>query len=487
VTRLPAGQRPRVDRARLRPRVLHFGLGAFHRAHQAVYTEIANAKTGGDWGTVAVAPSSDATVQALRAQDHLYSVTDQIPDAPTTRVIGGLIGTLHAAADSIEIQRLIAAPDLAVVTLTITEKGYSRQPGSGRLDTADPRIAADLARCATPATEDAWPNPTGVIGHLAIGLIRRHRNGGAPLTIVSADNMTHNGPALRGVALDFLAECPWPAASAAAEWITTHVTFPETVVDRIVPATTDAGRAAATAALGLEDTMAVAGEPYRQWVLQDAFAAPRPRWELAGAQFVGDVAPFELTKLRLLNGAHSALAYLGLARGLATVDQAMNQTWAPRLVRQLAAEVGPTLPAGGPDPAAYSETLVERFSNPAMGHRLRQIGCDGSLKIPERWLGPLRELRNARRPAPVLTSALAAWAATTRLDAHGRQRFGVTDPNAEMLGAAWGGADRVAITRRLLHALGAADLAQDDALVRGVAARLDAPAAGRLAEPEDER
>jgi fructuronate reductase len=168
-----------------------------------------------------------------------------------------------------------------------------------------------------------------------------------------------------------------------------------------------------------------------------------------------------------------------LARGLTTVDQTMRQGWGPRLVRRLAAEVGPTLPAGGPDPAAYAETLVARFSNPVISHRLEQIGTDGSLKIPERWLGPLRELRGALRPAPVLAEALAAWAAATRTGAGRRQRFGTADPAAEALGAAWAdGAPPAIATRRLLCHLGAPDLASDEPLVRAVAARLDADAPG---------
>jgi fructuronate reductase len=224
--------------------------------------------------------------------------------------------------------------------------------------------------------------------------------------------------------------------------------------------------------------MAVACEPYRQWVIQDLFATARPPWEAAGAQFAADVRPFELAKLRLLNGAHSAIAYLGLAAGLDTVDQAMAQGWGGPLVRALAAEVAPTLPPGGPDPAAYADALVERFANPAIGHRLTQIGADGSLKIPERWLGALRQLRAAGRPAPTIELALAAWANATRPGQDTAQRFATADPKAAELAAAWSGSRQpVDGIGHLLAAVGAADLAQDRDLLERVAARLSQAAA----------
>lgn len=253
------------------------------------------------------------------------------------------------------------------------------------------------------------------------------------------------------------------------------VAFPATVVDRIVPATSEADRAAAEAALGVRDALPVTGEPYRQWVLEDSFAAPRPPWELDGALFVPDVAPYQLTKLRLLNGSHSALAYLGSAAGLTTIAGTMAADWGERLVRALCAEVAPTLPADGPDPVAYADDLVVRFRNPAMHHLLRQIGTDGSLKITERWLPTLRELRARGASTPVLELALAAWADSTR------RADAPADPAAEALAACWGPSTRPAETvRALLRVLGAADLADDEALVAAVADRLPALRAGRV-------
>ncbi|MDR2453153.1 MAG: hypothetical protein LBD51_01065, partial [Bifidobacteriaceae bacterium] len=330
-----------MDRARLTPRLAHFGLGSFHRAHQAVYTEIGNHASDGDWGIVAVAPGSTATVAAMRAQDCFYSVTRQTARGASTRVVASIVGALHARADSAQVQRLLENPALAAVTLTITEKGYCRRPGvpttsplaasfppasaprgealagealavdpqignalAGQagagdtlagdtlagdrlageapapgglaLDTGDPGIAADLALAARGGQA-----PATAIGHLAFGLARRFRAHRIPLTLVSADNMTGNGPALRQVLLDFIAASAWPDSAAIAAWVANEVCFPETIVDRIVPAPTDAARDAAQAALGLRDQMAVACEPYRQWVIQDLFATARPPWEAA--------------------------------------------------------------------------------------------------------------------------------------------------------------------------------------------------------------
>jgi fructuronate reductase len=301
------------------------------------------------------------------------------------------------------------------------------------------------------------------------------RAGALPLSVVSCDNMADNGAALARVVHDFVRASGWPDRTEILDRMAEAVAFPATVVDRIVPATGPADRAAAAAALGVHDALAVTAEPYRQWVLEDSFTAPRPPWERDGALFVRDVAPYQLTKLRLLNGSHSALAYLGSAAGHTTIADTLAADWGERLVRALCAEVAPTLPAGGPDPVGYADDLVVRFRNPAMRHLLRQIGSDGSLKITERWLPALRELRAGGRSTPVLELALAAWA-------HGTRQAGApTDPRADALAACWKPAARPAETvRALLRVLGAADLADDDALTAAVADRLPALRAGRV-------
>jgi fructuronate reductase len=473
--RLETSARPLVDPRLLRPAVVHFGLGAFHRAHQAVYTESAAAQAGEPWGIVDVEQFSERAVREMRAQDCLYSVTDRAPGAVTTRVVGSVIDALLLREDGARVQALLADDAVGTVTLTVTEKGYHRRPDTGHLDLQAGPIAADLAATA------AGVAPSTVLGGLAHGLRARLHAGGAPIDVVSCDNMAANGPAVATVVRDFVEASSWPDKEAVLGWLEDAVSFPATIVDRIVPATTEEDRALASAALGLRDEVPVLGEPYRQWVLQDVFRAPRPRWELAGALFVPDVAPYQLMKLRLLNGSHSAMAYLGLAAGCGTVAEVLLTAWGEDLVRAFGAEVTPTLPDAGLDAAAYVGDLVDRFRNPAMHHLLRQIGSDGSLKIPERWLGPLRELRAAGHPVPVLELSLAAWANATRPDSAGAQQYGTTDPAGPALAACWAGvatpAERV---RRLLSAVGAQDLADSADLTAAVAQRLEPVAAGRV-------
>ncbi|MDR1806342.1 MAG: mannitol dehydrogenase family protein [Propionibacteriaceae bacterium] len=442
---------PPVAHPQLHPRILHLGLGAFHRAHQCVYTERANALAGSDWGIVSVANSNRRLVDGLLAQDCYYSVTELRPDGARTAVNGNLVDALVGGDDPGRVRALVAAPTTAIVTLTITEKGYT---------------------------------PDGsLIGLLAAGLADRHAAGGPPVTVLTCDNMAGNGARLQAVVAQALAGLPGRSPDLAA-WLAASVTFPSTVVDRIVPATTPADRERATAALGLEDAAPVAGEPFAQWVIEDAFAAGRPPWELAGVELVADVTPYQVTKLRLLNGSHSALAYLGLATGCQTVAEAMAAPWGAALVRGLCAEIAPTLPPGGPDPTAYAESLVTRFENPGIVHQLRQIGSDGSQKLPYRWLDAVRRLRAEGRPAPLHALALAAWVLATRPPTEPpsptSQFYGTTDPNAAALAACW--TDTTPPIAELLAAVGAADLAADAALVRSVADAIPIVAHNRVEE-----
>jgi fructuronate reductase len=476
---LPPAQRPLIDPRELDTRIVHFGIGAFHRAHQAVYTEAAAARSGEPWGITAVAPGSAAAVAGLRAQDCLYSVTDLAAGNTTTRVVGSIIDALLLRPDAARVRDVLCAPQTTVVTLTVTEKGYYRRADTGALDVAAPAIAADLASTTGGAT-DAGKFGT-VVGRLAAALATRFRTGGPPISLVSCDNMAGNGAALAGVIHGFVQHSHWKDKAAVLDWISTAVAFPATVVDRIVPVTSDDDRQTASAALGVRDEMAVVGEPYRQWVLEDSFSGPRPPWELDGALFVTDVAPYQLMKLRLLNGSHSALAYLGLAAGCRSITDVLHTEWGERLVRSLAAEVSPTLPDVGLDEAKYTDDLVGRFSNPAMRDQLRRIGSDGSLKIGERWLGALRELRATGTSTPVLELALAGWVNATRPGETGGQQFHTSDPAAAALAGHWqvtaAPADRVAA---LLREVGATDLADSTELTTSIAARLPEVAAGKF-------
>ena len=469
---LPAEQRPLVDPRDLRSTVLHVGLGAFHRAHQAVYTEAAAAAAGIAWGIAGVAPGSAATVEGLRAQDNLYTVTDLAPAGSSTRVVAAHSEALQMGPDAGRVRQLLESPELTTVTLTITEKGYHRRGDTGGLDLNSGAVADDLAATATDE------HPKTVIGVIAAGLVARHRAGGAPITVVSCDNMTGNGAATGRVVREFLSASSWADREGVLAWLDGSVGFPSTVVDRIVPVTTEDDRATAAAALGVVDRVPVIGEPYRQWVLEKSFTAPRPAWELAGAGFVDDVAPYQLMKLRLLNGSHSAMAYLGLAAGCRTVAEVLGTTWGERLVRRLAAEVTPSLP-GDLDIPAYTNALIARFSNPSMRDQLRRIGSDGSLKIGERWLGVIRQL--GQPATPVLTTALAGWINATRTSGDGGQLFGTTDPAAEALDRCWRESSTPAdVVAGCLRTVGAPDLADDAELVRAVAAQVPAIHAGSI-------
>jgi fructuronate reductase len=473
--------RPRVLPWDLRPRTVHFGFGAFTRAHQAVYTEGAAAASGSDWGIAAVEPRLPRVAESLSAQDGLFSVTELRPAAPSTRVVGSVTEALVLDAHGDRLLQLLTDPEVGVVTATITEKGYYRVPGTDRLDVVRPEVAADLEQ----ARAAGKPGATTVVGRIAELLAARYRAQGAPISVVSCDNMAGNGRALGQVVRDFVAHAGWADGDAVLDWMQQSVAFPQTIVDRIVPAATPQTLDRAAGALGVVDRVAVAGEQYRQWVLEDAFAAERPAWEADGALVVPDIAPYQLMKLRMLNGSHSALAYLGLACGLSTVADVMATSWGETLVRALCTEVAPTLPTAGSDPDSYTDTLVARFSNPAIAHELRQIGSDGSLKVAERWLEPLRMLRAAHRPSPVLELALAAWANATSPDGDlgAGQRYGTTDPAAPALARAWtaaGAAGTAGAVASLLRVVGAADLAEDLGLVRAVAERVPAVAAGRV-------
>ncbi|MET9757816.1 mannitol dehydrogenase family protein [Streptomyces sp. NPDC006372] len=464
---LPPESRPRVDPADLRTRIVHFGIGAFHRAHQALYTENAAAHSGEPWGTAAVAPRSASTADALRAQDCLYSLTERRPEGGVPRVVGALTGAYALGRDAAEVDALLIDPGTTVVTLTVTEKGYHRSPATGGLDTTDASVAADLATAREGRA-------TTVIGRLACGLAARMRSGAAPISVVSCDNMADNGAVLSRVVRDFVQASDLPDRERILTAMAETVAFPATVVDRIVPATTPDDLRATAGALGVHDALPVTGEPYRQWVLEDRFTAPRPPWERDGALLVPDVAPYQLTKLRLLNGAHSALAHLGIAAGRTTVADAMADGWGERLVKALCAEVAPTLPDGGPDPARYADDLVARFRNPAMRHSLRQIASDSSLKITERWLPALRLLRERGAATPVLELALAGWVHLTRDQ-------DIPDPARAALTTCWQtGPDDRAVVRALLTTVGAPDLADDSGLVTAVVRHLPALRAGRV-------
>ena len=418
--RLPANiARGDYDRAAQRRGIVHLGIGAFHRAHQAAFTDIAMSAGDRHWMITGVSLRS-AAVQALRTpQDGLFTVSERGEGGEQVRLVSSVAEVLVASEAPGEITRALASPDTRIATLTVTEKGYCRAP-DGTLD------AAALADGIT------------IYHLLARAVIDRHDAGLAPLTLVSCDNVAENGPMLRAGLAEYLDRL----SPTHRRWFEAVWACPSTMVDRIVPATTADELAHVAGQIGMRDEGAVVTEPFAQWVIEDRFAGPRPCWEAAGAQLVGDVRPFEAAKLRMLNGAHSALAYLGLERGHIFVHQAINDPQIRSTVEGLMRnEAAASLaPVGGQDIARYADGLLMRFHNPSLRHRLAQIATDGSQKIGPRWLEPIRLNRLARRSSPATLMALAAWIRHVRGD-----RSPVCDPLAGRLRRLWSeaGADGI--------------------------------------------
>ncbi|WP_252442788.1 mannitol dehydrogenase family protein [Pseudonocardia humida] len=422
--------------------VVHLGIGAFHRAHQAVFTEEAMAADGdGGWAILGVTQRSRAVVERMRPQDGYYGVLELDEGAASARVVGAVADVVSALDEPDRVLTAIADPAVGVVGLTVTEKGY-RRGGDGRLDLRDPAVRADLERPDAPST---------AVGQLVRGLQRRAREG-TPLTVVSCDNLVGNGAVLAGLVADFCAALPLAEGEPLGDWVRTAVRFPGTMVDRIVPATTDEDRERAAELLGVRDEALVVAEPFRQWVIEDAFAGPVPAWHRAGATLTTDVAPYEAVKLRLLNATHSLLAYTGALAGYATIAEAVRDE---RLAAAAAAlmdeDALPTLVAPeGVDLADYRRSVLHRFANPALRHRTTQVAMDGSAKLPVRLLPTVRERLRAGAEPRWAALAVAAWMAYV---ARGRDVAGralpLDDPLADRLRASAAGPRR-GLAERLL-------------------------------------
>ncbi|SAK44706.1 mannitol dehydrogenase [Caballeronia hypogeia] len=411
--------------------IVHLGIGNFHRAHEALYTEEAMLVQTGDWGICGVTLQGDVSKRdALMAQGGLYSVVERGPDGVRVTVVRSLREVLAMPFDRARLFELLADERVRIVSLTVTEKGYCRDPQTGDADFTHPGVAHDLAHPDEPGT---------VPGILCAGLKARRDAGQPPFTVLSCDNLSHNGDALRQAVCSFARRLD----PALAAWIETHVAFPSTMVDRIVPATTDADREAAQSALGVRDEVPVPCEPFRQWVIEDRFPAGRPAWETAGAQLVDDVAPFEIAKLRMLNATHSTLAYLSMLAGFETISDAIGHAALRKLIHaMMAREIAPTLavPASF-DLAAYRDALLNRYANPALKHRCAQIAMDGSQKMPPRILSTITARLDAGQPIERLALAVAAWFTFLRGRADDGTRYAISDPLAARLTRAAESAD----------------------------------------------
>jgi fructuronate reductase len=411
---------PAYDTAGVRPSVVHIGPGVFHRAHQAVYGDDVLATGSATGGICAVSLRSVDLHRVLARQGHLYTLLERGDGGDRARLIGSIRETVVAAGDPEAALRRLTDPAVQVVTITVTEAGYCSARPSGPLDTSRLEIAHDLAHPGAPRS---------LPGLLVEALARRRAAGTVPLTVVSCDNLRANGPATRRV----VGELAEHRGGDLAGWIRAAVSFPSSMVDRMVPATTEDVRALAAERTGMADAWPVVTEPFSQWVLEDTFPGGRPPWERAGVELVADVAPFEQAKLRILNGAHSALAYLGLLAGHPTIADAVEDpALRPVVEAMLRHEVMPTLaPPPGLDLPAYAASVLRRFANHPLAYATAKVAGDGSQKLPVRILGTVADRLAASAGVERLTLVVTAWAACVLGPRSGE--FGVRDPELERL------------------------------------------------------
>lgn len=388
--------RPAYDRAAVRPGVVHLGIGAFHRAHQAVAFD--DALNAGDlrWGIVGASLRSPQVREQMTPQDGLYTLLVRDGETARRRIIGAVGRVIVASEDPQALLDALTSPDTHIVTLTVTEKGYKLDPVTGMLIEDDPQLAADLVSLESPETAP---------GFLVAALGQRRARGLPPFTVISCDNLPHNGSRLRRAVLGLAVRHD----PDLARWIEAEGAFPETMVDRIVPATTADDIAALAEELGVEDQAMVKTEPFFQWVIEDRFCGPRPDFG-AGVKLTAAVAPWEEAKLRLLNGAHSGIAYLGGLAGIGHVHEVLALPEARAFVEALWDEAQTTLtPPPELDVAAYRRELMARFDNPALRHGTRQIAMDGSQKLPQRLLASIAARLEAGQSIGVLSLAVAGW------------------------------------------------------------------------------
>jgi fructuronate reductase len=377
-------------------RIAHLGPGNFFRAHQAWYTE--HAPDTADWGIAAFAGRSGAVARDLAAQDGLYTLLVRAADGDRPEVVSSLA---TVSADLDDWRRCFARPELALVTITVTEAGY-RRTDDGGLDRADPDVAADVNALREHGTD---AEVVTAPGKLALGLAVRHARGLPGLAVVPCDNVPDNGAMVARV----VGELAKAADPGLAAWITQQVAFVTTMVDRITPHTTDDDRAQVRACAAVDDPVPVVTEPYVEWVLSGEFPQGRPRWEDVGARFVDDIVPWENRKLWLLNGSHSLMAYAGTLRGHDTVHEAVSDPVVRGWVEQWWDDAARHLPLPSEEIAGYRGALLKRYANPRIRHLLRQIATDGSQKVPIRILPTVRaHLARGRVPTGA-ARVLAAW------------------------------------------------------------------------------
>ncbi|WP_308642786.1 mannitol dehydrogenase family protein [Mesorhizobium sp. GbtcB19] len=429
--RLPSAVRkPAYDRAALKPGIAHIGVGAFHRCHQAEYTDDLLENSFDRWGLIGINIRPPLLAGTLGRQNGLYTRLIRENDEVEARIIGSIVRVVDSQDGAAPALDVLASPEIEMVTMTVTEKGYCHIPSSGALDLDNPDIAHDLASPEAPRS---------VPGILARALELRMASHGRPVTLLSCDNIPTNGVILGNVVRAFAER----RGGKLADWIEANVAFPSAMVDRIAPATSAADIGTVEQRYGYHDSAVVVGERFRQWVIENRFAGRVPRWDRVGATFIDDVTPFEHLKMRVLNGAQTTLSYLGVLGGFEhTSDAIANSLLANFVRRMLTEETLPTLMAvPGIVPAAYVEQSLSRLANTAIRHRNHQIATDGSQKIVQRLLNPIRDRLAKGASIELLSVPVAGWMAYL---VKASTRFGrawqVSDPFAERIAAI---ADRI--------------------------------------------
>ncbi|WP_346838672.1 mannitol dehydrogenase family protein [Microbulbifer sp. SAOS-129_SWC] len=462
---------PAYDRSQVTPGIVHLGIGAFHRAHQAWYTENRIAAGEMDWGIVGASLRSSGVRDQLVPQNGLYSLVEKSNAGTKIQVIGAVGDVFVAPESPARLMEQLARAEIRIVSLTITEKGYCHDPASGNLNPQHPDIRHDLQNPQQPRS---------ALG-LIVGALQLRRERGLPgFTLLSCDNLPSNGKLLGRV----LAQYVQLVDTDLAAWIAANTSTPATMVDRIVPATTDTDRDQMQGLLGCRDEAAVMAEPFSQWVIEDDFLYGRPQWDRAGATFVQDVEAYELIKLRLLNGCHSMLAYSGYLAGFETIADVMAEPAFRQLAQHfLEFEASGAVPVPGDfDIAAYRAQLVQRFENRALRHRTWQIAMDGSQKIPQRWLGTLRHQLQQGGSIDALVLALACWIRYVSAVDDAGLPIEVSDPLAIELKALCDShqADNAALARAFLGfaPVFGDDLQHNERLQQALAAQLGRVASG---------
>ncbi len=397
----PKIQVPRYDRQKVGQAILHVGVGGFHRAHQALYSDdLLNQGEDAQWGLCGLGLlKHDARIRdVMRSQDCLYTLVERSLEGDTARIIGSIVDFSFAPDDPQKILEQMASPTTRIVSLTITEGGYYIDQSTGELNSQHSDLLHDLAHPHEPSCS---------FGYLLEALDRRRLRGLAPFTLMSCDNIQSNGEVAKKMLMAF-AELRDPALR---NWMSDNCLFPNSMVDRITPATTDEHRNLVQEKFGIDDGWPVMTESFKQWVIEDHFVQGRPKWDQVGAQMTGDVLPYEKMKLRLLNASHQALCYIGMLVGYQLVHETMEDSDIRRLVEKMMDdEVTPILPdVPGIDLAEYKKTLIERFANPAIRDQLSRIGIYGSSGIPKFVLPSVEEQLKRGAPIKLLSFTVASW------------------------------------------------------------------------------